>query len=229
MHREPRPKPGWETHPANLRGLTGVYWMYIMGSGGHTSEMLMTIKASLSISPNMHRRYVVTTGDKHSLHACQKLEHEIRERFGQEAGTSDVVTIQRARAVHQSLLSAILPALWSVWEAIGLLTRGPDVRSTSRDKFRYPSVIVTNGPGTCFIIAFVAFILRVLDIVPKHKGRIIYIETWAHITSLSLTGKLFDLFGIADLFCVQHPGLAQKLSKYYLPAVGMPQPKKVHL
>ncbi len=54
----------------------------------------------------------------------------------------------------------------------------------------------------------------------------IYIETWAHVTTLSLTGKLFHWFNLADLYVVQHKPLAYKYSKYFLVVVDTPETLK---
>ncbi|KAH8880056.1 Alg14-domain-containing protein [Thozetella sp. PMI_491] len=225
----PHVQPAWSRRSPDLSGFPGVYWMYILGSGGHTTEMIETIKASLHVSPNTHRRYVVTTGDLHSGQAAERLEQAIRLQVGAQGGTSDLIQIRRARDVHQSLVSAVIPALVSVWEAFVALTRTPTKRSAPRDvdAFRYPSVIVTNGPGTGFIVAWLAFMLKVIYIIPETKCKVIYIETWAHVRSLSLTGRIFHTLKIADLFCVQHRELAVKLGKVYLPVVLMPQPQPI--
>ncbi|KAK0634944.1 oligosaccharide biosynthesis protein Alg14-like protein, partial [Bombardia bombarda] len=198
--------------------LPAVYFLYVLGSGGHSAEMIEMIKRNFRGQPNQHRRYVITSGDTSSQHMAEKLEALVSAAYpsvpsspGTGAGTSDAFRIRRARDIHQPLLTAPLTCLVSASHAVGALTRPPAARSATRHghQFRYPHVIVTNGPATGFIVCAVAHLLKIFYLVPQNRLRMVYVETWARSRSLSLTGKLFLWSGIADMFCVQHEGLAR--------------------
>lgn len=222
MNREhPRPQTGrnWisRRNPStpDTSGLSAVYFLYILGSGGHTSEMLETIKRKFIPQANAHRRYLVTTGDQDSLNRVIKLETLIHRCFpggDPRTGTLDTFRVPRARKVHQPLWTAPLSCLNTAIHAVNALTREPDARPTTLHGtlFKYPHVIVTNGPATGFVVCLVAHLLRVFYLVPQNRLKMVYVESWARSRSLSLTGRLFLWSGIADMFCVQHRALAER-------------------
>jgi beta-1,4-N-acetylglucosaminyltransferase len=140
------------------------------------------------------------------------LETTISDAYPDErAGTRDVFLVKRARAVHQSLWTAPLTCLMSAAHAVNALTREPNLRPsrTYGYQFKYPHVIVTNGPASGFIIGMVAHLLKIFYLAPPHRLKIVYIESWAKTKTLSLTGKLFYWTGIANMFCVQHETLTR--------------------
>ena len=194
--------------------MPAVYFLYILGSGGHTAEMIETIKQKFRGQKNQHRRYIVGSGDGSSLSMVRTLEMIISDAYPDErAGTRDVFKVKRARAVHQSILTAPFTCLASAAHAVNALTREPNLRPRRSygDQFKYPHVIVTNGPATGFIVCLVAHLLKILHLVPPNRLKTVYIESWARTKTLSLTGKLFLWTGIADMFCVQHEPLARAI------------------
>lgn len=126
--------------------------------------------------------------------------------------------VTRARRVHQPLWTAPYTSVLSALSVVRALIQEPEERAgtASRAAFRYPHVIVTNGPGTGFIVCLVAHVLKIFYLVPADRLKVAYIETWAHISTLSLTGKLFYYSDIADLFAVQHKTLADNTGKRYV-------------
>jgi len=77
-----------------------------------------------------------------------------------------------------------------------------------------PDLILLNGPATATIMVIVAFLLKFVN----YKGcstdgklRCIYIESWARIYTLSLSGKIMQY--IADRVIVQWPNLGDDKSK----------------
>ncbi|KAL2024141.1 hypothetical protein VTK56DRAFT_9921 [Thermocarpiscus australiensis] len=221
IKREIRPRPGrgWVTrrHPnepvPDLRRLPAVYFLYVLGSGGHTTEMLNIIKNQFHAQPNQHRRYVVTAGDDSSISRVVELEVLIRSIYpGESAGTIDSFAVPRARKVHQSFLTTPLTCLATALQAVNVLTREPNARPATRHgrMFKYPHVVVTNGPATGFVVCLVAHLLKVFYLVPQNRLKMVYVESWARVRSLSLTGRLFRWTGIADVFAVQHEELARR-------------------
>ncbi len=216
-----RPKVGrnWVKRTAkspapDTKNLPGVYFVYVLGSGGHTAELIETIRRNFRGQANQHRRYVITSGDQGSMDKVLKLEKDIRDACPRaKAGTYDVFKIVRARRVHQSKLTAPLTCLLAAAHAIVALTREPAQRRAKEfgKEFLYPHVIVTNGPATGFIIGLVAYLLKMFYLVPTNRLKTVYIESWARTQTLSLTGKLFLKTGIANMFCVQHMTLAENI------------------
>jgi beta-1,4-N-acetylglucosaminyltransferase len=175
--------------------------------------MIETIKHKFQGQANQHRRYIVTTGDNDSINRIIRLESKIKDAFPDERrGTIDSFSIPRARKVHQSLLTAPFTCLATAVHAVNALTREPEARPRRLygTEFKYPHVIVTNGPATGFIVCLVGHVLKMLYLVPQNRFKMVYIESWARTRTLSLTGKLFLWTGIADLFCVQHRELAER-------------------
>lgn len=183
-----------------------LYVLAVLGSGGHTKEMLLMMGADFRGSEQSHRRYVATKGDSISVKQAEAFESNLKE-LREHPGTYDVRIATRARRVHQPLLTTPISALRSILDIFPILLSRPWQVSPSSPAY-LPDVIFTNGPATGFFVALVAHILRIFYIVPEHKMRVLFIESWARVSSLSLTGKLFYYTGIADMFLVQHEAVA---------------------
>jgi beta-1,4-N-acetylglucosaminyltransferase len=72
----------------------------------------------------------------------------------------------------------------------------------------FPDVILCNGPATATIVIFTSILLRFFDVGgcnTRGKMRTVYIESWARVKRLSLSGKI--LSRIVDRFLVQWPQL----------------------
>ena len=186
-----------------------LYLLIVLGSGGHTKEMLIMLEQEARPHPHSHRRYLVSSGDHMSLTHLAGFEANLRDLAigGVATGTYDVHVIPRARRIHQSLLTTPFSAAWSVARIFPILLRGPATPSFGSRSL--PDVVVTNGPATGFFVCLAAFVLRMLNI-GEDKMQIVFIESWARIKSLSLTGRLLYETGIADLFLVQHEAVAKK-------------------
>ncbi|KAF5001833.1 hypothetical protein FGRMN_808 [Fusarium graminum] len=186
------------------------YNLFVLGSGGHTKEMLMMMDDGFCDFDNFHRRYLISSGDTMSANHLADYEAELEvlcAAEGKKPGTHDIFTVARARRVHQSILTTPFTALLSLLDiAPALLTPpacGPGM------KLKYPTCIYSNGPATGFFVGLMAHLLKMLYLVPETSMHFIYIESWARITTLSLTGKLFYYTGIADIL-VQHEEVARK-------------------
>jgi beta-1,4-N-acetylglucosaminyltransferase len=142
-----------------------------------------------------------------SLKHLEAFEQRVRS-LSSSTGSYDICVVNRARRVHQSLLTTPFTAIMSILQILPALLRGP--QKPPHPSLSLPSVIITNGPATGFFVGLVAYILRILYIVPDHQMRILFVESWARIRTLSLTGKLYHYTGIADLFLVQHRKVAAR-------------------
>ncbi|KAI5927899.1 glycosyltransferase family 1 protein [Camillea tinctor] len=205
----------WVRHQINdelvRSGVTGHYVAIVCGSGGHTAEMIQMIERSIRPEKSCHRRWVIGRGDENSYHKVMTFERRLLRRFSKNnfrSGTFDIVWFDRARAVHQSWLTTPFTAITSFLGIFSILVAPPI--PPCAPKFRFPGVIVTNGPGTGFLILLAARVLKILLVVPRSHMRTIYVESWARVKSLSLTGKLIRRCKLADLFIVQSRQLAQQ-------------------
>ncbi|KAF7620002.1 UDP-N-acetylglucosamine transferase subunit alg14 [Aspergillus flavus] len=214
---------------------TPTHLLVVLGSGGHTAEMFsMLRRIKLDPSQYAYRTYVVSSGDNFS--ATKAVEFETRYlNQVQKATTTDcspaesytIVTVPRARRVHQSFLTAPFSTLRSFWACL-LVLRGQyadQKRLPSSMVSPYPDVILTNGPATAVCVILAARLLRLHNFIrgfvpftkplggeylapTDYQLRTIFIESWARVTTLSLSGKL--LLPFADRFLVQWPGLEGK-------------------
>lgn len=163
--------------------------MIVLGSGGHTTEMLCIVK-QLNKSKYWPRIYLSATSDTTSDNKIHEIEHNKQNDY-------EIHKIYRSRTVHQSYTTSIFTTMYSVLTTIPLMLR---IR---------PQLILTNGPGTCVPICFVAFLFKLLCI--NNDCRIVFVESYCRVQTLSLTGKI--LLWITDLFVVQWKHLIRYSSK----------------
>lgn len=220
MSRRRKPvdvEAGMQNKPGpDLSHFPAVSYLYVMGSGGHTTEMVALIKLNFKTNRNQHRRYIITHGDRHSQNQEKDLESLIDKSCPDgSGGTYDTFIVTRAREVYQSYFTSVYSSLRCALDILAALITIPAQRAgkPNASEFRFPHVIVTNGPGTGFIVGLMAHILKILYIVPQHRLKIIFVETWARTHNLGLTGKLFYWTGITDLFVVQSENLSKIVGK----------------
>lgn len=190
----------------------------------------------LPLDPTLYtyRTYVVSSGDSFSAGKAVEYEEQLTRTWKQEnsnIGSYNVVTVPRARRVHQSYLTAPFSTLHCLWSCFQVL-RGthPAQKSDSSVHPVYPDVILTNGPATALCVVVAAKILRLWHAIfsalsclaylgqasassgrqdgepaSRFPLRTIFIESWARVTSFSLSGKL--LLPLVDRFVVQWPNL----------------------
>ncbi|EOO03605.1 putative glycosyltransferase family protein [Phaeoacremonium minimum UCRPA7] len=205
----------------DITKLPAAYFLYVLGSGGHSTEMALMIKHKYRGNTNMHRRYIMGAGDVFSWELERGLEAIIHDAYIMDtAGTYDSLSVTRARSVGQSYVTSVFTSLLCAFEVLVALTAVPEARPKKKygNAFRCPHVVLTNGPGTGFIVCLVAHVLKMFYLVPQNRLKLVYIESWARVENLSLTGKLFHYTGIADLFLVQSDELAKKFGK---PNIGL--------
>ncbi|KAJ0124706.1 hypothetical protein J7T55_006047 [Diaporthe amygdali] len=211
-------------HGLDLSHLPAVSYLYVFGSGGHTTEMTALIKLSFKAKRNQHRRYIITDDDQHSQNQEMALERLLHQSCADEAtGTYDTIIVPRARKVYQSYSSSVYTSLRCALDILVALTTIPAQRAgtPNASEFRHPHVVVTNGPGTGFIVGLMAHMLKVLYLAPEDRLKVVFVETWARTHNLGLTGKLFYWTGIPDVFVVQSEKLSKILGKPNIGNVNM--------
>lgn len=202
-----RTKP--PTYPTHL--------LIVLGSGGHTTEMFDMLRR-LPLSPALyhHRTYVVSSGDSFSALKAVEFEGQLLGQMALSNKDYSIVTITRARKIHQSLLTTVFSATRCLWDCLILLrNQHPDQQGSQI--IDYPDLILTNGPGTGVCVVAASILLRFFGFSgPRSKVaqdrpddtaamRTIFIESWARVKTLSLSGKI--LLPLVDRFLVQWPGL----------------------
>ncbi|KAL9480950.1 hypothetical protein ACSS6W_005736 [Trichoderma asperelloides] len=215
-HRSPRRNAKQQTasnsqHGVGIRRPPMDYTLFVLGSGGHTKEMLMMMDDGFCNFANSHRRYLISSGDSMSENHLEDYEKSLKtlcKSHDSSSGTYDKRIVTRARKVHQPLWSTPFTALLSILDIFPALLVSPG-NEVGR-KLRYPSRVFSNGPATGFFVALAIHLLKMLYIVPESCMKVIYIESWARISTLSLTGKLLLHTGIADVFVVQHEEVAMR-------------------
>ncbi|KAJ5257219.1 hypothetical protein N7478_013323 [Penicillium angulare] len=173
-----------------------------------------------------YRTYVVTSGDQFSATKAERFEAQLAEKQRKKTkcdtdiGAFDIVTIPRARRVHQSYWSTPFTTLQAIWACLLVLCgRYPNQKKLP---WKYPSVypdlIITNGPAVSVCMVLAAKLLRGFIFVSRlasvqargqpeiSRLRTIFVESWARISRLSMSGTI--LLPLADQFLVQWPDLA---------------------
>ncbi|RLV91470.1 UDP-N-acetylglucosamine transferase subunit ALG14 [Spathaspora sp. JA1] len=173
----------------------GSNMMILLGSGGHTGEM-MRIVSKMDLT-KLSRTWVYSSGDSTSIVKAKNYEENNNNQF-----PAKYLCIPRARKVGEPLISSVFNTLFSfLVSALSLLILK-----------QKPSVLLLNGPGTSVPIAYILFALKYLGLC---NTKIIYIESLARVNKLSLSGSL--LLPICDRFIVQWEPLYLKYKRveYY--------------
>ncbi|KIW05085.1 uncharacterized protein PV09_03644 [Verruconis gallopava] len=165
------------------------HFMVVLGSGGHTAEMLLMLR-TVALSKWRKRSWVVSSGDEFSASLATEFEAELQ---CPGSCSFDIVKLPRARKVHQSIFTTPFTSLVCLWTSLSMLSRDA------------PDIILTNGPGTGVIVVFASILLRFFGVDGSHRTRCVYVESLARCKTLSLSGRLLKMF--VDRFLVQWPEL----------------------
>jgi beta-1,4-N-acetylglucosaminyltransferase len=163
------------------------------------------------------RTWVVGKGDVISARRAREFEEMVeglRKPKGEANGGIDrveatryrVVTVPRAREIHQSVFTApisCLRCLLACWTVL--------LPPAERPGIDFPDLILCNGPATATILVYTSILLRFFNVRgcnSRAKMRTVFVESWARVKRLSLSGKL--LLRVVDRFIVQWPQLLEK-------------------
>ena len=150
----------------------------VLGSGGHTNEMLRLLLL-LKTGSSQTIYFVVGKGDLLSASKAEQWSEYMQK-------PAKIIRVTRPRKVHQSLWASLPMIMLSCLESIVL------------NLIYNPKIILSNGPALGLIFSIAGKVA-----VPSVK--IVYVESFARVTTLSLTGKLMQF--IASKFYVQWPQL----------------------
>lgn len=180
-----------------LNGDVVIRFMAIMGSGGHTMELSSLIK-SLKQKNYQERYYIIADTDTLSEEKVHVLE---KETFNY--GKYKIMKIPRSREVGQSYFTSIFSTLKAFFACLKVVY---EVK---------PNCLFTNGPGTAIPVVFAIFLF---DLLFGRDCRIIFIESFARVKTLSLTGKILYYTKVADVIIVQWNDLVKKFPRVeYIP------------
>ncbi|KAG8631564.1 hypothetical protein KVT40_000704 [Elsinoe batatas] len=194
--------------------------LVVLGSGGHTAEMIFMLEKAvfgpttesaqinkderggdLDWSNFTFRTWIVGAGDNFSSLRAQEFERNASKKPSShpqdDSKSYRVVQVPRARKIHQPLLTSPISCLQCAWACLQLLLNTPA-------GVDYPDIILTNGPATATVLIFTSVLLRFLDYKGAHsrgKMRTVYVESWARVKKMSLSGRL--LCWVADRVLVQ--------------------------
>ena len=167
--------------------------MVVLGSGGHTSEMLRLVR-SLSAKKSRIRSLVMVVATSDTTSAA---------RIGSILGADFPIPIQvraigRIRAVGESVVTAVMRMPSIMLSSITLIA---SVK---------PDVILTNGPGTCIPVIFASLLLQFLCV--SARTVIVFVESFCRVKTVSLTGRV--VYPVVDSFILQWPATAEIARKF---------------
>ena len=180
---------------------------------------MLQLLRDLDTSSYTFRRYVVSSGDSLSATKAGEFEDRLAEaaaQTGRSLGSFDIRVVPRARHIHQSLLTTPLSSVKCLVECMKLLRDVPSgLGRKSSNTSSYPDLILTNGPATATIMLFAFFLLKILiPTTSQQSTRCVYVESWARVRRMSLSGRVIKYAGICDRLLVQWPELASKGVEY---------------
>lgn len=159
----------------------------VLGSGGHTAEMLRLLPSLCANEAYSRIDFVLAETDTSSRASAERLQGELA-RAKRPLPPIAFHTIPRSREVGQSYASSVLTTLRATASAIATVV---GCRS---------DLILCNGPGTCLPVCVIA---RASALVMPRATKIVYVESVARVRTLSLTGRIVWRLGLADGFFVQ--------------------------
>lgn len=172
-----------------------------LGSGGHTGEMLRLVTNYSTVLLNKDTTIHVGYSDDASKKKFERLIQPMDCKV-------TFYEFKKAREVNANLLQSIQTIFFT------LLTSLKNIITIKWYMLGKPHLVLLNGPGTCCIITVWFKLLDLLLLFSS--SNIIYVESLARISTLSLTGKI--LYWLADEFIVQWEELKLKgvlRAKYY--------------
>lgn len=171
----------------------------------HSPEVAGTFRTSENDSNKKKRSERHNDSDLDS--EINLLEPSPPDAYHHVTGSWHFYTVPRARKIHQPLYTTPFTALWSF---IGCLRTLHQARGSTR---RYPDVIVSNGPATAVMVVYAALFLKFLGLAPLKSMKVIYVESWARVGSLSLSGRILLQTRVCNKFVVQWDKLRNLLEK----------------
>ncbi|CDR43238.1 CYFA0S11e02190g1_1 [Cyberlindnera fabianii] len=173
--------------------------MVLLGSGGHTGEMLRMLTSVDSLDRLRKITFVVSSGDTSSIVLLEKFAK--KKRLTKDTYT--ILELPRARSVGEGLLSSVKSTIISTFSTFATLSR-------QGHRIGHPDILMVNGPGTSVPLCL---FFTCWNFLGESNTRILYIESLARVKRLSLSGTLCR--PLAHRFIVQWAELAGKTNAEY--------------
>lgn len=198
----------------------------VLGSGGHTSEMLQWLRETLVVVHNPQQQtqehesvprrlvFIVSATDTHSELLARTFC--VSNKIVACESQVDVRVIPRAREVGQAYWSSIFTTLKAILASLRLMH---EVGAAT---------IITNGPGVAVPIVVADILVTALGstfpfslLLPSRKptpaksdrAALLYVESFACVSHISLSGKI--LIWLAQVFVVQWPKLFKVMERKF--------------
>ncbi|KAL4438809.1 hypothetical protein ABPG74_013482 [Tetrahymena malaccensis] len=165
--------------------------MVVFGSGGHTGEMLSLIK-KINFKEFNRVYFVKAFSDNVSQGKVEDFLKKNKVEINNEK--IEWIDIPRSRQVKQSFASSIITTVSSIIYCFIIVI-----------KIKQIDILLCNGPGLCLPI--VVSVLMNKYLMLYRRSKIIFVESWCRVQTLSLTGKILIKF--VDKFLVQWEELVQ--------------------
>ena len=182
----------------------GAKLLVVIGSGGHTAEMVHILRSFLSDEKKTKKRdfsnlfpkreYIFAVSDRTSVAKIERFERE--EVQGGTNGEYEHHFVPRAREVGQSYFTSIFTTLLAFWHSWRVYWKTK------------PDAILTNGPGTCVPVILACFLGKVFGY--NSACKVMYVESVARTRRMSLSGRLCYGLRLADVVFVMWPELKEK-------------------
>ena len=197
-------KSGADALTSTKKRSTPCRTLVVVGSGGHTAEMLRLL-GGMNLDNYAPRVYVVAESDKISLEKVQTFESQLAASNASRSTSSprlkstvfDVRLVPRARQVMQSYITSIFSTLVAIAYSLPIVIRAS------------PDLVLCNGPGTCIPVCFWSFLVKFLSFGLKDM-EVVYVESMCRVEKLSLSGLLLYYLYMSDNIFVQWPQLKKK-------------------
>jgi beta-1,4-N-acetylglucosaminyltransferase len=172
--------------------------MIVLGSGGHTGELLIML-SKLELDKFSKIFFVSSHNDVRSEGKAKEVLNLNKSKIQKNKKINiKFHKIYRSRNVGQSFFTSIFTTLYSMFQSTLLILKAR------------PNLIVTNGPGVALPLVYIGYILNKLLILSEFQ--IFFIESYCRTKSLSLSGKLIQ--PVADKFIVLWKDLASNKREY---------------
>lgn len=189
-----RKSDDWEERHKNV-------FMVVLGSGGHTAEMMQVLRSmDWKEKGSVVRCYVVAETDRLSGDKARAFEQDLSSD-STGMGTFVIECVSRSREVGQRYITSVWTTILALWSACGIVMR------------HSPKVLLVNGPGTCLPVVVWCRLASMIGVI-SGGCNVFYVESIARVDHLSLTGRLVYHLGLANGgFYVQWKELHEKLGK----------------
>ncbi len=169
--------------------------MIVLGSGGHTGELLMMLK-KLDLNKFSNIYFISSHNDIRS--EGKALEVLNLKNGNMILENVHFMKIYRSRNVGQSFFSSIFTTIYAFFHSVYIIL------------YSRPNLIVTNGPGVSLPLVYIGYIFRKLKLLAEFK--ILFIESFCRTQSVSLAGKLIQ--PVSDRFIVLWESLKSSKREY---------------